>query len=165
MFHPLRLRHTIVMLLIAAAALASASEARAERSTAKEQYLIKATNEYRKSKGLRPLVTNARLTRAAIEHAQNMATKAILDHVLDGQGPHFLIMVRNRGALFFRAWAENIGYRQGYDSPEAEQMRGWQQSPGHNANLLKPNMTDIGVGAFRNAQGKWYFCQVFAESL
>jgi uncharacterized protein YkwD len=41
-------------------------------------------------------------------------------------------------------------------------MSGWMNSPGHRANLLNPNMTEIGLGLAYTAGGYPYWTQDFA---
>ena len=45
----------------------------------------------------------------------------------------------------FSSAAENIAA--GYTTPE-EVVGGWMNSPGHRANILNPNLTEIGVGYY-----------------
>lgn len=45
----------------------------------------------------------------------------------------------------FSSAAENIAA--GYTTPE-QVVAGWMESPGHRANILNPNLTEIGVGYY-----------------
>lgn len=61
------------------------------------------------------------------------------------------------------AWSiagENVAT--GYSSPEAV-MNAWMASPGHKANILRSSFTKIGVGAYRDANGRYWWTQVFAS--
>ncbi|HEX3315257.1 MAG TPA: CAP domain-containing protein [Gemmataceae bacterium] len=40
---------------------------------------------------------------------------------------------------------------------------GWMKSPGHRANILKPEFTEIGIGAVRSETGKQYCTQNFGR--
>lgn len=60
----------------------------------------------------------------------------------------------------FTTLGENIGYQ--YDSNGVLLTGAWMASPGHRANILKPEFNRIGVGVARAASGRWYGVQVFA---
>ncbi len=54
---------------------------------------------------------------------------------------------------------ENVAY--GYPSA-AEVMQAWMASPGHKANILTCDFTQIGVGVAADPRGRLYWTQVFA---
>ena len=56
---------------------------------------------------------------------------------------------------------ENVAY--GYSSGQAV-TDAWMASPGHRANILKPEYRVIGIGAAQDAQGRWYAAQVFGTA-
>jgi uncharacterized protein YkwD len=62
----------------------------------------------------------------------------------------------------FRSIRENIAY--GYRSA-VDVVRGWMSSPGHQANLLASNVTEIGVSVRSNARGVLFFTQIFGTRL
>ena len=117
---------------------------------------LASVNAFRSEHGLRPLALNAHLTEVAEDQSAAMAARDKMDHDVAGALP-----ARMRKAGY--AWsttAENIG-RSYRDYPAA--MAGWVQSPGHRANLLNPAMTEIGLGAARDATiGRNYWTQTFA---
>jgi len=88
-----------------------------------------------------PLVLDPRLTQAAQEYAESMATLGFFDHTSpDGSSPR----TRIEGAGYpGSTWGENIA--SGYGDAESV-MRGWIHSPGHRANLVKPGYTVLGAG-------------------
>ncbi len=53
---------------------------------------------------------------------------------------------------------ENIAF--GQTSPEAV-MKSWMSSPGHRANILKEDFTNIGVGCYLSENGGYYWVQLF----
>ena len=57
------------------------------------------------------------------------------------------------------ALGENVAYN--YATPEAV-MRGWMQSPGHRANILRPDFKRIGIGCVVDARGHRWWTQDFA---
>lgn len=54
---------------------------------------------------------------------------------------------------------ENVAY--GHRSP-AEVFEGWMNSPGHRANIMSPDYTNIGVGYWKDANGVNYWSQLFS---
>ena len=41
--------------------------------------------------------------------------------------------------------------------------RGWMPSPGHRANILRPQYRLMGIGAVRDEHGRWWSSQVFGR--
>ncbi len=123
-------------------------------------YIVRRTNLYRSQHGLPPLRVSPLLDRAARYHAQAMAARRVMAHSLDGTGPgERLSMVGYR----WSSYGENIAWSRGYSDPAAAAMNGWIQSPGHRANLLGRQFSEIGVGWATSSNGAVYFCQVFGS--
>ena len=78
-----------------------------------------------------------------------------LDHTLDGKDPGDRIKDVGYPAA---AWGENVAM--GARTPE-EALRIWMKSPGHKANILKGDFTQLGVGIAKSADGSLYYAQVF----
>ncbi len=95
-------------------------------------------SEYRRSRGLPAVTVDGSLTAIAASQAQAMARANKMSHSLGGSFPSRL----SRGGYNALIAAENLaaGPR---DLDEA--MRSWRGSKGHNANLLKPGVTQIGI--------------------
>ena len=102
--------------------------------------LIALTNGDRVAQSDQPLATNALLTAAAQEKANDMAAKGYFAHVSpDGTTPWH--------------WLDQVGYRYTYagenlavdftDSTAVETA--WMNSPTHRANIVKPQYTEIGI--------------------
>lgn len=91
---------------------------------------------------------NAILTRAAQAHAEDMAARGYFSHQSPGgpNGDNLAERAASAGCAM-RAGAENIASGQ---RSEAEVFVGWQNSPGHRANLLGGNYTDYGLGRSGN---------------
>jgi uncharacterized protein YkwD len=153
--------------LVAAAALASCvlCAARAGlagddkvKLTPEEEKILEWTNEARKEKKLKPLKVNPLLTELARKHSANMAKQRKLDHTLDGKGTADRI---KESGYPYVAWAENIVTNR--DSPEGikQCFEWWMDSPPHRGNILKPVLTEIGIGMARTGTGQIYFTQVF----
>ena len=97
-------------------------------------------NSYRKSHGLPALSLNSRLTKAAMMHSRDLARfDRISHHGSDGSDPWDRV---RRSGYRARVAAENVGTGQ---SDLKEVMKGWKDSPGHNANLLLKDATHMGI--------------------
>ncbi len=107
-----------------------------------------------------PLTMNASLRCAARKHSKDMNDRNFFDHVNpDGEDPFERIAMAGYGS--FSQQGENIAG--GTDSPEAT-VAGWLASDGHCGNMMSPNYTEIGVGAYEGL-GDWtyYWTQTFAK--
>jgi uncharacterized protein YkwD len=97
-------------------------------------------NQYRRDKGLKPLILNAELTAAAKSHSRDLAKWDRISHFgSDGSNPWDRV---KRTGFKARLAAENVGTGQ-VDFQEV--LRGWKESPGHNKNLLLPDATHMGI--------------------
>jgi len=97
-------------------------------------------NQYRREKGLKPLKLNAELTAAAKSHSRDLAKWDRISHYgSDGSNPWDRV---KRTGYRARLAAENVGTGQ-VDFKEV--LRGWEESPGHNKNLLLPDATHMGI--------------------
>jgi uncharacterized protein YkwD len=97
-------------------------------------------NAYRKEKGLKPLKLNAALTEAAKAHSRDLAKWDRISHYgSDGSNPWDRV---KRAGYNAKVAAENVGTGQ---ASMAEVLKGWQQSPGHNKNLLLADVEHLGI--------------------
>ncbi len=106
----------------------------------------------------RPVVWNEILARAARDHAEDMARNNYFGHnSLDGRSPSQRV---ESAGYDYRGTAENIAA--GQMTPEAV-MAGWISSPGHCANLMDAEYTDMGVALASNRRSQMgaYWAQVF----
>ena len=103
------------------------------------------TSAYRAKHNLGPVSPSAALRRAAEGHVIKMARTGQVKHKI-GLGDSFpkRLFAANYDA---RIAGENIAG--GFDTIE-QAMVGWQNSPGHKKILLKPRVTEIGIGVARN---------------
>lgn len=99
-----------------------------------------ALNGIRASNGIGAVTRNAKLDRAAQNHASDMAQRAYFSHVSpDGRS------VGNRAKAVgynYCTIAENIAWGQ---NSEAEALQVWMDSPGHRANNLNRSVTEYGL--------------------
>ncbi|NJN66796.1 MAG: VWA domain-containing protein [Chloroflexaceae bacterium] len=107
-----------------------------------EQQVIERTNQEREKAGLLPLKANPQLARAALEHSQAMAEHDFMSHDNPVTGSTAGDRIRAAGYTWSSS-AENIA--SGQASPD-EVVASWMNSPGHRANLLSPDLREIGVG-------------------
>jgi len=129
----------------------------ASSTTALENSVFQQINQYRKTKGLSQLSSNATITQQARRHSQDMANSRVLSH--DG----FNTRVSTIGkSISYSSAAENVAYNMGYTTPDMQAVQGWLKSPGHRQNIEGDyNLT--GIGVVKNAQGEYYFTQIFIK--
>jgi len=97
-------------------------------------------NAYRAENGLKPLRLNPSLTKAAKEHSRDLAKWDRISHNgSDGSNPWKRV---KRTGYPARLTAENVGTGQ---ITIEEVFKGWQQSPGHNKNLLLSDAEEMGI--------------------
>jgi len=149
-----------VCLFIAALALAgcarepleSAVDPRVAREVAAvrldPEATVAALNAYRAAKGLAPVRLDAELTAMAQHQADEMAAHGELSHNV--AGPFATRLVQAQVAA--EEAGENLGA--GYYSL-SDAMAGWKGSAEHNANMLRPDFTRIGVAIAKNAHSHW----------
>jgi uncharacterized protein YkwD len=126
--------------------------------------VIALTNQERTSRGIAPLVVHMTLVSVGQSHSQNMAINDFFSHTNpQGQAPGDRMTA---AGYPWTAAAENIAA--GYTSP-ASVMAGWMGSSGHRANILNPNLEEIGVGYYfhspdtGNVNYFHYWTQVFGS--
>src|ERR1700732_391552 len=137
-----------------------AGEARSDVDfDAAARQIIDLTNQFRKKEGRRELTPNEELTRAARYFSDFMARTDKYGHTADGKQP------AERAKEFGYRYciiAENIAWElktSGFTTEGlAESLfNGWKNSPEHRANMLDPDVYDIGVAVARSEKsGKYY---------
>lgn len=104
-------------------------------------------NSARAEVGLAPLAIAPDTTRVASDWAFHLAATGALVHNPD----------MSRQLSGWALVAENVGV-----GADADQLQGaFMASPGHRANILRENVTEIGVGAARSGDGRLWIVQVF----
>lgn len=121
-----------------------------------ENKVAQLTNAERTKHGLKPLTFNWELARMARFKSEDMINKNYFDHNSPTYGSPFNMM-KNFGIDYSYA-GENIAA--GQTTPE-EVVNSWMNSPGHRANILNPNYTEIGVGLANGGSYHYYWTQVF----
>jgi len=128
--------------------------------TAIQQSMLQALNSYRVANGLDELLYSDTLEEAADFQARDMYARGFFDHTNpDGEGP--LDRAVAAGFCRPRLVGENIAY--GQQSVNEVQV-GWQNSPGHNANMLRVDFVFVGMGHYTAPSGAQYWVQLFGTT-
>ncbi len=134
-------------------AAASSPETRVYRSlppgayAAEESQMLQMINRERTSRGLAPLVMDARLVRSARLKSQDMADNGYFAHQSSRYGSP-TAMISDQGVSYHIA-GENIASA----GSMAEAHSGLMGSPGHRQNLLLPQYTMVGIGIAKSGSG------------
>lgn len=115
--------------------------------------VITLVNEERAKYNLAPLTTEENISAAALTRAKEIVTS--FSHTRP-DGTSFSTVLKEHG-VSYKMSGENIAW--GQSTPE-EVVKGWMNSPGHRANILKEQFTSIGVG-FYTENGRNYWTQLF----
>lgn len=107
-------------------------------------------SDYRKRHGLGPVTPDPTLTRIAADHALRMAEANKVSHVVRGEGSFARRL--STGGYDAAVASENVGG--GYYSLD-EAFAGWRASKPHDKNMLKPDVTVMGI-ARADAEGSKY---------
>jgi uncharacterized protein YkwD len=118
------------------------------------------TNTERQKAGLPSLTLSSELTSAAQNYSAVLAASGCFEHTC-GPVPDFADRDAQAGYTGWTSLGENIAA--GYASPE-DVVAGWMASPGHRANILSPNFTELGIG-MTTGDGKFgtYWTQEFGS--
>lgn len=125
-----------------------------------EQEIVSLTNQERAVHGLPPLAVDTKLVDMAEIHSRDMAELGNMDHTLPNAALPSLADRANYVGYRASWLGENIAY--GYPDPSSV-MQAWINSPPHEANILNPNYTEIGVAIAYDNSGAPYYTQVFAQ--
>ncbi len=111
------------------------------RSAADARALVALINGQRAQAGLAPLTLSAPLSDIAHRHACDNAARQSVSH--DGSDGSDLAARLHRAGVRVSLAAENTGL--GFSSPGIA-LEWWMASPPHRANILRPEITQVGVG-------------------
>ncbi len=120
--------------------------------------VVTATNAERARHRLGLLTVDPRLAAAAQGHSEDMVRRAFFAHE-NPDGAQVWDRAVATGYAY-RKVAENIAAGQ---PTAADVVRGWMDSPGHRANILDAELTQIGVGRATGGSYGVYWTQVFGR--
>jgi uncharacterized protein YkwD len=121
-----------------------------------EREILGLVNDYRKTKKLAPLQSNAAIEYQARRHSMDMGTHRI---PFGHQGLSFRIKYIQEKVPGATIVGENVAY--GNLSAKAV-VSGWIKSTEHRKNM-EGNFKFTGIGVTRNMQNQLYFTQIFAK--
>ncbi|CAG8460478.1 864_t:CDS:2 [Cetraspora pellucida] len=123
---------------------------------ANPNYMLQLVNAERKKNNSPALTLDSRLTRAAQNHANYMASIQKLTH--DDKSGNIGDRIKAQG-YSWSVVGENIAFGQ---KNEDEAMKSWMNSPPHKANILDKRFKHLGVGYSSNGN---YWTQNFAAPI
>jgi uncharacterized protein YkwD len=121
--------------------------------------VVSLTNGHRTAHRLPALAIDPALTRAAQSYSEDMVARRFYSHT-SPEGTQPWDRAATAGSTH-RSIGENIAC--GQRSP-AQVVQGWMDSPGHRANILKPEFTHIGIGLRGGGEAGTYWTQLFGGS-
>lgn len=116
-------------------------------------------NAARRSNGLAPASSDAKLEAAALEQARYMAAAGDMSHTT-GYGRDFVS--RKKKNEIKGIAAENVAVA--YGAPDAGHvMKMWMDSAPHRRNMLDPRFNRFGVASAADGEGRRYWAMVLGE--
>lgn len=132
----------------------------ATHSTTGWQYdILQLTNKIRAEHSLQSLTWNTALAHTASEHCADMVTRDYFSHN-SPEGITPFDRMHSAGIRYIYA-AENIAA--GQPDPQSV-INAWMDSPEHRANILNPNLREIGAAYSRGGTYGIYWAQEFATA-
>ncbi|MDF2959403.1 MAG: hypothetical protein K0S39_1138 [Paenibacillus sp.] len=123
--------------------------------TAEEQQMVDLVNQARKEAGLTPLSVNTELSKVARLKSQDMVDKNYFSHQSPTYGSPFEMM--KQFGISYSTAGENIACNQTVTAAHQALMN----SPGHRANILSKDFTEIGIGIVDGGSCGKMFTQQF----
>jgi uncharacterized protein YkwD len=128
---------------------------------AEESSFLTIINLYRERRGLAPLVLSGTLTAAAKWMSADLVTRVVRPEDFshgDSLGRDPFVRMCAFGYCFNTWRGENIAA----GNPDAvSTFVQWRDSPGHNANMLRPEYVVIGIGRAQGGLYRWYWTTNF----
>jgi uncharacterized protein YkwD len=115
-----------------------------------EDLVFAMTNQLRRARQVPPLVRDTELRKLARAFSNDMLVRGFFDHTTP-DGVIFSKRIRSHYPYRVRIVGENIWESYGYEHHSPQTLAkliiaDWMSSPGHRANLLDPDFTNMGVG-------------------
>ena len=136
-----RLGTALLAALVATAGLTAVAASPAAASGPYTSSILSAVNSARAANGLRPYVLRSDLSSVAYSWSQHMAATSTLAH-----NPRLTTQITN-----WRWVGENVGYGPDWKTV----MAAFMASPGHRANILDHDFTEIGIGVVVSGSTIW----------
>jgi uncharacterized protein YkwD len=119
-------------------------------------------NAIRQKQGLSQLRNNEKLAQVARNYSQQMAEKKFFSHT-SPEGSTMVQRVQS-AKIFYLMVGENLFMCTNVPQPVPSAVQGWMDSPGHRANILRPEYRETGIGVWRKGNS-YYVTQLFLRSL
>ncbi|NLT94162.1 MAG: hypothetical protein GXW85_01280 [Clostridia bacterium] len=123
-----------------------------------EQKMLEMINEERSEVGLAPLKMDNKLVQLARLKSQDMIEKNYFSHTSPTYGDPFQMM-KDFGVEYWMA-GENLAGNPSLTGAHESLMN----SPGHRANILKPEFTHVGIGIVKGGRYGMMFTQMFIKA-
>jgi len=126
-------------------------------ATSPTQHLLGMINEERRRHGLEALTLDSSLNSVALSHSRDMLENDFFAHESPATGK-----LKDRletANINFHVAGENLAFA----SSLSEVNRILFESPGHRANLLNPEFTNVGLGILNKEDGSFLVTQVFSK--
>ena len=117
-------------------------------------------NAYRTKNGRKPVVLDTRLSQAAAAQSKAQAGRSRIGH--DGSDGSKPMQRATRAGFRAKIASENVASGQ---KSFSDVMHSWEGSSGHRENLLRPEVTAIGVAMAKNSSGRPYWTLVLGAEL
>ena len=124
------------------------------------QAALAAVNAFRTKNGRRTVVLDARLIKAAAMQSETQARRSWIGH--DGPDGSRAKDRATRAGYRAKIASENVASGQ---KSFSDVMRSWEGSAGHRENLLRPEVTAIGIAMAKSASGRPYWTLVLGAEL
>ncbi|HKZ53911.1 MAG TPA: NBR1-Ig-like domain-containing protein [Anaerolineales bacterium] len=135
----------------------------AQLNSTNENLVVALINQQRTDRGLSPLTQDSRLSAAARGHSVDMACNALEGHI-GSDGSNWGARIQAQG-YSYRAAYENVYYGSPtYGATPEGAVVWWMNSQVHRDNILRPDISEIGVGyGFGGPYSYGYYTVNFAR--
>lgn len=139
----------VLALLVGGPSVAAAQESRPNTTTIAGK-IVELTNQARREKGLKELLTVTYLEQAARGHSKEMIELNYFSHVSPTPGRTDTKQRIHLARGWDTRFGENIYRTQGVSADELADraVKAWLASPSHCANLMEPTFNSVGIGIF-----------------
>ena len=116
------------------------------------------TNAYRAKNGLAPLYLDSTLTNVATVRSKEGVSQGYISHKRANGGN--VTAIAAEWDVDYSIMGENLGR---FQTTTKQVVDMWIDSPSHRANLLGDRYDRLGVGIAQDANGNYYWTQIFAD--